>query len=43
MTVTRVLLADDHVLVRAGMRALPESLEDIEVIAEAGDATKPCG
>lgn len=33
----RVLLADDHSLVRAGMRALISELDDMEVIAEAGD------
>ncbi|MEZ0396665.1 MAG: response regulator transcription factor [Anaerolineales bacterium] len=33
----RVLLADDHHIVRAGIRQLLESAEDIEVIAEAGD------
>jgi DNA-binding NarL/FixJ family response regulator len=33
----RVLLADDHVLVRAGVRQLLGGVEDIEVIAEAGD------
>ena len=33
---TRVLLADDHALVRAGIRALIGELEGIEVIAEAG-------
>jgi DNA-binding NarL/FixJ family response regulator len=37
MTVARVLLADDHALVRAGIRALLENLPDIEVVAEAGD------
>ncbi|HEY7785335.1 MAG TPA: response regulator transcription factor [Pyrinomonadaceae bacterium] len=42
MTVTeintmRVLLADDHALVRAGIRALLDQTEDIEVVAEAGD------
>ncbi len=31
----RVLLADDHELVRAGIRALLQSLSAIEVIAEA--------
>lgn len=30
-------MADDHALVRAGMRALLESLPDIEVIGETGD------
>jgi NarL family two-component system response regulator LiaR len=33
----RVLLADDHHIVRAGIRQLLESAKDIEVIAEAGD------
>jgi DNA-binding NarL/FixJ family response regulator len=31
----RVLLADDHQLVRAGIRALLESLEDVQVVGEA--------
>jgi DNA-binding NarL/FixJ family response regulator len=34
---TRVLLADDHALVRAGIRALLSTIEGVEVIAEAGD------
>jgi DNA-binding NarL/FixJ family response regulator len=33
----RVLLADDHALVRAGIRALLNTIEGVEVIAEAGD------
>ena len=33
----RVLLADDHHIVRAGIRQLLESEKDIQVIAEAGD------
>ena len=33
----RVLLADDHNLVRAGLRALLESLPGVEVVAEASD------
>jgi DNA-binding NarL/FixJ family response regulator len=33
----RVLLADDHQLFRAGIRALLKTLDDIEVVAEAGD------
>ena len=33
----RVLLADDHDLVRAGFRALLEHESDMEVVAEAGD------
>ena len=34
---TRVLLVDDHDLVRAGVRALLERQPDIEVVGEAGD------
>ena len=33
----RVLLADDHTLVRAGIRALLERVEGVEIVAEAGD------
>ena len=33
----RVVLADDHVLIRAGLRALLHSFANIEVIAEASD------
>jgi len=33
----RVLLADDHGLVRAGMRALLAELDGVEVVAEAAD------
>ncbi len=32
-----VLIADDHTLVRAGIRSLLEKMPDIEVVAEAGD------
>lgn len=32
-----MLLADDHTLVRAGIRALLERTQEIEVVAEAGD------
>ena len=37
MTVCRVLLVDDHALVRAGIRALLESLPRVEVVGETGD------
>ncbi len=37
MTVLRVLLADDHALVRAGMRSLLADVPGVEVVAEAGD------
>jgi DNA-binding NarL/FixJ family response regulator len=33
----RVVLADDHTLVRAGFRTLVESIEGVEVVAEADD------
>lgn len=36
-TKIRILLADDHHIVRAGVRQLLESAKDLEVIAEAGD------
>jgi DNA-binding NarL/FixJ family response regulator len=37
MTPVRVLLADDHALVRAGIRALLEGLEGVTVVAEAAN------
>lgn len=37
MTRLRVLLADDHILVRAGLRKLLESMPDVEVVGEADD------
>jgi DNA-binding NarL/FixJ family response regulator len=33
----RVLLADDHKLVRAGIRALLQTVADVEIVAEAAD------
>jgi len=33
----RILLADDHNIVRSGIRQLLESADDLQVIAEAGD------
>ena len=40
MNVTRVLLADDHALVRAGIRALMEKIPNVEVVGEAGTGRK---
>ena len=33
----RVLLVDDHAVVRSGLRRVLEAEDDIEVVAEAGD------
>jgi len=33
----RVVIADDHAVVRSGLRMLLEAQEDLHVIAEAGD------
>jgi DNA-binding NarL/FixJ family response regulator len=38
----RVLIADDHGIVRSGLRRLLESEEGIEVVAEAGDGAEAC-
>lgn len=37
MPVYRVLIADDHLLVRAGIRALIESIDGVTVVGEAND------
>ncbi|WP_405825006.1 response regulator transcription factor [Streptomyces sp. NBC_01390] len=39
----RVLIADDHAVVRAGLRALLEGEPDLEVIAEAGSGEEAVG
>jgi DNA-binding NarL/FixJ family response regulator len=38
----RVLIADDHGIVRSGLRRLLESEDGIEVVAEAGDGAEAC-
>lgn len=40
MTPIRVLLADDHTLVRKGLRSLLEDLPEVEVVGEAGDGAE---
>lgn len=37
MSHLRVLLVEDHALVRAGMRALLQKIDDVEVVADVGD------
>jgi DNA-binding NarL/FixJ family response regulator len=37
MQLIRILIADDHALVRAGIRALAQKIAGIEVVAEAAD------
>ncbi|HZE04659.1 MAG TPA: response regulator transcription factor [Solirubrobacteraceae bacterium] len=37
---TRILLADDHALVRRGLRLVLEAEPDLEVVAEAGDGAE---
>ena len=40
MPVTRVVIADDHAVVRSGLRLLLDKQDDIEVVAEAGDVAE---
>jgi len=40
MNKTRVLLADDHTLVRAGLRSLLEKMPGVEVVGEASNGRK---
>jgi DNA-binding NarL/FixJ family response regulator len=37
MNRVRIIIADDHALVRSGLRALLQSVEDFDVVGEAGD------
>lgn len=43
MNSCKVLLADDHTLVRAGIRSLLEAIEGIEVVAEASNGRQALG
>jgi DNA-binding NarL/FixJ family response regulator len=40
MTIIRVLIADDHALLRAGLRGVLDGLEGIAVVGEAADGRK---
>ena len=42
MAKLRILLADDHAVVRGGLKALIDSHPDMEVVAEAGDGRTAC-
>ena len=42
MAKLRVLLADDHNVVRAGLRALIDAQDDMEVVGEAADGEAAC-
>lgn len=35
---TRVMLVDDHEVVRSGLRSMLEAMDDLEVVAEAATA-----
>lgn len=37
MTAIRILLADDHTVIRSGLRALLDRVSDFKVVAESGD------
>jgi len=40
----RILIADDHIVLREGMRNLLEQERDLEVVGEAGDGEEArCG
>ncbi len=43
MSPIRLILVDDHTLVREGIRSLLGSLEGIEIVGEAGDGNEALG
>jgi DNA-binding NarL/FixJ family response regulator len=40
MSRTRILLADDHAMVRRGLRMVLDAQPDLTVVAEAGDGAE---
>ncbi len=38
--VTRILVADDHAIVRSGLRRVLDAQPDLEVVAEAADGAE---
>jgi YesN/AraC family two-component response regulator len=43
MTKCRIIIADDHVLIRQGLKKLIEENKSLEVIGEAGDGLELLG
>lgn len=43
MSVSRIIVVDDHMLMRAGVRKLLELMEDVEVVGETGDGAGVMG
>jgi DNA-binding NarL/FixJ family response regulator len=43
VSLIRLILVDDHTLVREGIRSLLESLEGIEIVGDAADGTEALG
>src|SRR5579883_1440549 len=43
MNTVRILLADDHTLLRAGIRSLLEKMPGVEVVGEAADGREALG
>ena len=43
MNRVRILLADDHTLMRAGIRSLLEKIPGVEVVGEAADGREALG
>ncbi len=43
MSPTRIMLVDDHALVRAGIRALISMIDGVDVVAEAGSGDEALG
>jgi DNA-binding NarL/FixJ family response regulator len=42
MTMLRILLADDHILIRAGLKRLIEDQNDMQVVGEASNGREAC-
>ena len=38
----RIFIADDHTIVRSGVQALLETIDDLDVVGEAADGARYC-